>query len=80
MMTLTSAGGFAGSPLPVPSRTFLQNLENLSDQAKRFTKEDENLTGISFEVIPKLFGTRPVEGSRFIRPDLSERDFQSRIE
>ena len=63
MMTLTSAGGFPGSPLPVPSRTFLRNLENLNDQAKRFTEEDENLAGISFEVIPKLFGTRPGRGA-----------------
>jgi len=78
MMTLTSAGGFAGTPLPVPSRMFLQNLESLNDQAKRFTEEDENLAGISFEVIPKLFRTKHTDGNRFIRPDLSKRDFQDR--
>jgi len=37
MTTLTSAGGFAGAPLPVPSRTFLRNLEKLNNQVKHFT-------------------------------------------
>ena len=80
MMTLTSAGGFAGTPLPVPSRTFLENLENFNDQARRFTEGDEKLVGISFEVIPKLFRTKFAEGSQFIRSDLrSKYDFQDRV-
>lgn len=71
MMTLTSAGGFARAHLPVPSRTFLQNLENLSAQAKRFARGgDEKLAGISFEIILKLSKTKFVEGSLCIRPDL----------
>jgi len=76
MTTITSTGGFAGTPLLVPSRTFLQNLENLNDQAKRFMEEDEKLVGISFEVIPKLFGAKAAEGCQSIRPDLSKHDFQ----
>ena len=69
MMTLTSAGGFAGTPSPVPSRAFLENLENFNDQAKRLTEGDEKLVGTSFEVIPKLFRTRFGEGSQPIQPD-----------
>ena len=79
MMTLTSTGGFAGTPLPVPSRTFLENLENFNDQAKRFTEGDERLVGVSFEAIPKLFRTKLTEGSQPIRPELrSKYDFQDR--
>jgi len=75
--TLTSAGGFAGTPSPVPSRAFLENLENFNDQAKRLTEGDEKLVGTSFEVIPKLFRTGFAEGSQTIRPDLrSNRGFQ----
>ena len=77
MTTLTSIGGFVGTPILVPSRTFLQNLENLSDQAKRSMEEGGKLAGVSFGVIPKLFWTKPAEGRQSIRPDLkSSRDFQ----
>jgi len=62
-MTLTSAGGFVGAPSPVPSKTFLENLEDLNDQAKRLAEGDEKMVGTSFEVIPKLFRTRVAEGS-----------------
>ena len=66
---LTSAGGFAETSSSVPSRAFLENLENFNDQAKRLTEGDEKLVGTSFEVIPKLFRTRFAEGSQPARPD-----------
>ena len=77
MTALTPAGGFAGTPSPVPSRTFLENLENLNDQAKRLTEGDEKLEGTSFEVIPKLFRARFSEAGQPIRPDLRS-GFQDR--
>ena len=64
MMTLTSAGGLAGTPLLLPSERFLQNLENLNDQVKRSMGEDEKLVGMSLEIIPKLFKTEVAEGRR----------------
>jgi len=76
-MALTPAGGFAGTPSPVPSRAFLENLENFNDQAKRLAEGDEKLVGTSFEAVPKLFRTRSAEGSQPIRPDLRS-GFQDR--
>jgi hypothetical protein len=64
MMTLTSAGGLTGTSLLLPSKRFLQNLENLNDQIKRSTEEDKKRAGTPLEIIPKLFGTKVVEGGR----------------
>ena len=63
IMTLTSAGGLAGTSLLLPSKTFLENLEDLNNQARR-SAEDEKLAGMPLEIIPKLFKTKVVEGGQ----------------